>query len=128
LAKIFLKIITSVPANVDFFDFLFPSSYPANKVGFEETMLRRFTSNFETRAWHSDRVTGLGEFSPFWRLIYPASFLITAVSQTCKLLFSTLQVVHKFGLGYTLGDFFANTSGHPALHRNQKSRAFLECN
>jgi hypothetical protein len=79
------------------------------------------------------RVTGLGEFSPIGRLFTLGCFFenykislnywVTFFhGETCALTLTTN------GLGYTLGDFFKNLSGHPAcrlccLHKQASSIA-----
>jgi uncharacterized membrane-anchored protein len=55
----------------------------------------------------------------FWAITFFEQFLtITVGAQTSGLLFSTDKVIYfvcfftKNGLGYNLGDFFTNSSGH----------------
>jgi hypothetical protein len=56
----------------------------------------------------------LDEFSPIWRL-----FSLGVIFKTSQVL-STVKVRHKFCqnilLGYTPGEYFTNSSGHPAGH------------
>jgi hypothetical protein len=59
-------------------------------------------------------VTRLGEFSPIERLFSLAVFSITQKLKFLGYLFYTRQVLTKSVLGYTLGDFFTNSSGHTA--------------
>jgi hypothetical protein len=57
----------------------------------------------------------LDEFLPIGRLFTLGNFLkITKVANIFGLPFSTL-IWAKNGLGYALGDFFKNTSGHPGV-------------
>jgi hypothetical protein len=65
------------------------------------------------------RVTRLGEFSPIGWLFTLGSFLkMTKVAQIYGLHFPNVSatcvlILRKNGLGYLLGAFFANSSGHP---------------
>jgi hypothetical protein len=65
------------------------------------------------------RVTRLGEFSPVGRFIPLGGLLkLTEVAHLFVLLFTTLMVTYvliftKCGLGFNLGEFFTNSSGHP---------------
>jgi hypothetical protein len=65
---------------------------------------------------HPFRVTRLGEFSPIGRLNTLGIFV--KITEIFGLLFSRgkscLLIFTKNGLGYILGDFFTNASGHPA--------------
>jgi hypothetical protein len=65
------------------------------------------------------RVTRLGEILPIWRLFSLGSFfnykssansLATVFHET-----SYVIVLTKDVFGYSLGDFFVNSSGHPGL-------------
>jgi hypothetical protein len=49
---------------------------------------------------------------------------ITEVAHIIGLLFHTAKVMHDFfqKLGYILGDFFTNASGHPGFERVEKKR------
>jgi hypothetical protein len=71
----------------------------------------------------------LGEFSPFWRLFSMGSFLkITEVAKLLSRYFPRNKLLIKFdknGLGYTLGDFFTNSSGRIALQSNLNECALL---
>jgi hypothetical protein len=66
------------------------------------------------------RVTRLGEFShdifAHWATVYSGQFFLENYRSSS--LFSTVRAMHWFwrknGLGYSLGDFFTNSSGHPA--------------
>jgi hypothetical protein len=69
----------------------------------------------------ANRVTGLGEFSSKGQLFTLDSFMkITEVDDIFVLLFTRytsvdhVLILTKNGLGYILGVFFTNTSGHPA--------------
>jgi hypothetical protein len=63
------------------------------------------------------RVSRLGENSSFWRLNTLGIFVkLTEMAQTIGLFFRGKSYVfnfHRNGLGYILGDFFTDTSGHP---------------
>jgi hypothetical protein len=65
-----------------------------------------------------NRVAKLGKFSPIGQLFtFGKLFKQRRSSQIFVLLYSTVKVVHSFwqknGMGYILGEFFANSSGHP---------------
>jgi hypothetical protein len=66
------------------------------------------------------RVTRLGEFSPkVWLLTLGSGLKITKAANFYGVLFPMVPVIinlTKNGLGYILGDFFTNSSGHPACH------------
>jgi hypothetical protein len=61
-------------------------------------------------------VTRLGEISPFWGLFTLGNFWVAqflalwCLQRKCYVLNWT-----KYGLGFILGDFFTETSGHPVL-------------
>jgi hypothetical protein len=64
------------------------------------------------------RVTRLGKVSPNGRLFTSGRFsYITDVAQdfwtTLSLFIDFVLILTKNGLGYILGDFFTNPSGHP---------------
>jgi hypothetical protein len=71
------------------------------------------------KLWVTVRVTRLGEISPFGRCFEncksSAKFLATFFHGT-----NTVLILAKYALGYILGDFFTNSSGHPG-HRGQKT-------
>jgi hypothetical protein len=58
----------------------------------------------------------MGEFSPFGRLLTLGSlFENYKSSPKCWQLFNSVKFMHSFikrGLGYILGEFFKNSSGH----------------
>jgi hypothetical protein len=62
----------------------------------------------------------VGAISPDGRLWTPVILLkITKSPKAFGILFSLVKIVYyamltKNGMGYMLGDFFANSSGHPA--------------
>jgi hypothetical protein len=62
-------------------------------------------------------VTRLGEFSPNARLFALGIFWkMTEIAHNFGILFPNFRLCINFdknGLGYILGDFFANSSGHP---------------
>jgi hypothetical protein len=69
-----------------------------------------------------DRVTGLGEFLEIGRLFALGSFLkITKMDKlhTCNFFSYRKSYLHiyfvKNGMGYNLGDFGTNSSGHPGV-------------
>jgi hypothetical protein len=57
------------------------------------------------------KVTRLHEFSPFGRLVSMGSFLNNKSNPNFGPILSTEKVTYK--IGYILGDFFTNSSGHP---------------
>jgi hypothetical protein len=67
----------------------------------------------------SSRATRLGEFSPLGRFLCTlARFVLYRGSQNFGLLFSTEKVMYSFWKKRVLlhfGDFFTNSSDHPAL-------------
>jgi hypothetical protein len=72
------------------------------------------------------RVTRLGEFSPIVHLTTWISFSkITEAAQIWGLFFTNgkicVPILTKNGLGYILGDFFTNSSGHPGRRFRLKS-------
>jgi hypothetical protein len=69
-------------------------------------------------------VTILGEFSPtYWASTLGSFFEKREVAQILGLLFSTVRVMFQYlrkNLGYILGNFFTNSSGHPCLQEKVK--------
>jgi hypothetical protein len=66
-----------------------------------------------------NRVTRLGEFSPIGRVTnFWGTFCENYISCTTSWATffngeSCVLIIKKIGLGYILGDFFTNASGHP---------------
>jgi hypothetical protein len=75
--------------------------------------------SWEDGEW-SSRVTRLAEFSPDVRLFTLGSFFNCKSSPhffaTFRLGTDHMLIFKKTGLGYTLGDFFTDSSGHPDGH------------
>jgi hypothetical protein len=75
------------------------------------------------------RVTRLDEFSPFGRLFSLGSFL--RLRKYPKILGNFFRssgfvvlILAKNGLGYILGDFFTNSSGHPVADGVARDKKF----
>jgi hypothetical protein len=61
------------------------------------------------------RVTRWGEFWPIWRLFTLGSFCENYTNSTNnRAIFSTVDAPIFTKLGYILGDFLTNASGHPS--------------
>jgi hypothetical protein len=65
----------------------------------------------------------IGRFFVYWSNFSWAVFLMTKVG-----IFFGYFVLIKHGLGYTLGDFFTNSSGHPGFESPLPSKQCLPCN
>jgi hypothetical protein len=76
----------------------------------------------------SDRLTRFGEFSPtYWaifRLLGDCLLLAVFLKKLCATFprgYNYVIIVTKGGLGYILGDFFANSSGHSGFGHTCKN-------
>jgi hypothetical protein len=76
----------------------------------------------------SEQVTGLGEFSPLGDLLLWAVFSKTTskapILSAIFLILSHVIILPKNGLGHILGNFFTNSSSHPA---SKGGRLSLNC-
>jgi hypothetical protein len=63
-----------------------------------------------------DRVTRLGEFSPIRPFTFGSVLKISTLAQILGYCFPRYQIMnfYKKWLDYILGDYFTNSSGHPA--------------